>query len=186
MFEFIIIFMIILFGLVLFSPIIIYEIAGRAIKKSVGERVKENFSKYIEIGVFPVSNSNKGKVELIPKVSRGRRYVYKTFNFKCDTANVEVKINNEKYNLMHGEFISEVYDAPVYSFIVVTPNVQYTWRGRVEGQIGQMAYLEDSWYKVENRKEETGKSGDTAMKYKLDSKDKWFSDSDIRTFAWED
>lgn len=74
----------------------------------------------------PFWTSGKGRGELIPQ----EKHIYKTFKFKCNKP-VEVKINGYEIYLHDGEFECTSYDAPVYSFKVLTPHTNYKWKGTV-------------------------------------------------------
>ena len=77
-----------------------------------------------------VMNSGaQGEMEIIPLNSRGKNYSFYTFQFKSKVSPVTVKINNEQICLDDDTFSMGKDDAPIHSFVVVTPNVQFTWIG---------------------------------------------------------
>ena len=77
-----------------------------------------------------MNSGANGNVELIPpKPYNGKNYSFYSFEFECDTKPVVVKINGEQICLQHGTFSMGTQDAPIFSFMVVTPNVEFTWIG---------------------------------------------------------
>ena len=77
-----------------------------------------------------VMNSGaEGNMEIIPLNNRNRKYSFYTFQFKAKVAPVTVEINGERICLDDTVFSMGKDDAPISSFVVVTPNVEFTWIG---------------------------------------------------------
>lgn len=81
-------------------------------------------------GSEEIMNSGaQGNMEIIPFNNRGKKYSFYTFQFKSKVSPVTVKINNEQICLDDDTFSMGRDDCPISSFVVVTPNVQFTWIG---------------------------------------------------------
>lgn len=72
-------------------------------------------------------NSGEGDFQVIP--SSGYSFYKFEFLAKNETE-VTVKINNEvPIMLAHGRFTMDFIDAPIWSFIVIDPDVDFYWCG---------------------------------------------------------
>ena len=96
-------------------------------------KFKEGYDVHIGSGYKGSSellNSDLGNYELIPvKPNSDKRYSFYKFEFKSMTSPLTVKINEETIYLHNGYFSIDRYDSPIYSFIVIDENIDFSWIG---------------------------------------------------------
>ncbi len=84
-------------------------------------------------GSSSLMNSGEGNFQVIPSPPSHWTVGYNFYKFEFISktqSEVVVKINNEEeIVLSNGYFTIEPYDAPIWSFVVVTPSVDFYWTG---------------------------------------------------------
>ncbi|GIN23137.1 hypothetical protein [Siminovitchia fordii] len=85
------------------------------------------------LGSPSLMNSGEGSFQVIPNPPENwsMKYNFYKFEFACpNIQEVTVKINEgEPICLGNGYFATEYYDAPIWSFVVVDPDVDFYWYG---------------------------------------------------------